>query len=172
MPLAALFLMIILLGSLFLNNSYSFLGGDLPQQYQQNSQLKLEHTSGIVKINSIPIEKQDQLKRYLIFGSGTSLNTNSEIKNQIYTIESQNGFFSVGVISENKISKLQSQGFYVIEDFLVDLHSSDNSNDIAEISRIGDITGSEMVHQNYNLTGSGIKIAVIDTGVDFSNLDI
>lgn len=172
MPLAALFLMIILLGSLFLNNSYSFLGGDLPQQYQQNSQLKLEHTSGIVKINPIPIEKQDQLKRYLIFGSGTSLDANSEIKNQIYTIESQNGFFSVGVISENKISKLQSQGFYVIEDFLVDLHSSDNSNDIAEISRIGDITGSEMVHQKYNLTGSGIKIAVIDTGVDFSNLDI
>ncbi|KAG2478406.1 MAG: Peptidase S8 [Nitrosopumilales archaeon] len=172
MPQAALFLLIILLGSLFFNNSYSFLGGDLPQQYQQNSQLKLEHTSGIVKINSIPIEKQDQLKRYLIFGSGTSFDANSEIKNQIHTIESQTGFFSVGVISENKISKLQSQGFYVIEDFLVDLHSSDNSNDIAEISRIGAITGSEMVHQNYNLTGTGIKIAVIDTGVDFSNLDI
>ncbi len=172
MPQAALFLLIILLGSLFFNNSYSFLGGDLPQQYQQNSQLKLEHTSGIVKINSIPMEKQNQLKRYLIFGSGASLDANSEIKNQIYTIESQNGFFSAGVISENKISKLQSQGFYVIEDFLVDLHSSDNSNNIIEISRIGDITGSEMVHQNYNLTGAGIKIAVIDTGVDFSNLDI
>jgi len=92
MPQAALFLLIILLGSLFFNNSYSFLGGDLPQQYHQNSQLKLEHTSGIVKINSIPIEKQDQLKRYLIFGSGTSLDANSKIKNQIYTIESQNGF--------------------------------------------------------------------------------
>ena len=50
MPKAALFLSIILLSSLFFNSSYSFLGGDLPEQYSKSNQINLEHASGIVKL--------------------------------------------------------------------------------------------------------------------------
>jgi len=168
MPKAALFLSIILLSSLFFNNSYSFLGGDLPQQYQTH---QLDYNSGIVKINFLTHENQNQPKRYLIFGGGTFLDAQLEMQNQIYSVDSPNGFFSVGIISENKIPYLQSQGYHIIEDFPLDFHSS-NSNDLPEISGIGQITGSEKVYQDYGYNGSGIKIAVIDTGVDFSNLDI
>ena len=134
MPKEALFLMIILLGSLFLNNSYSFLGGDTPQKFQQTSQL--EYGSGIIKIDTILQEKQNPLKRYLIFGNGNPFDIQLEMHNQIYSINSPNGFFSVGIISENKISYFQSQGYRVIEDFPLDFHST-NSNDLPEISGIG-----------------------------------
>ena len=54
----------------------------------------------------------------------------------------------------------------------MDFHSIDNSFGVTEVSRIGEIVGSEKVHENFNYTGSGIKIAIVDTGVDFSNPDI
>ena len=171
MPKAALFLSIILLSSLFFNNSYSFLGGDLPQLYSQSNPINLEHASGIVTLE-IKKENSNPLKRYVIFGSGSSNAVNSEIKNQIYSLETNNGFFSVAIGSENKISKLKSQGYYVIEDFPLDFHSQNNQNSIPEISKIGEIVGSKKVHENFNYTGLGIKIAIVDTGVDFSNPDI
>ena len=140
MPKAALFLSIILLSSLFFNNSYSFLGGDLPKLYPQSNPRNLEHASGIVKLE-IKKENSNPLKRYVIFGSGTSNAVNSEIKNQIYSLETNNGFFSVAIGSENKISKLKSQGYYVIEDFPLDFHSQSDPNSIPEISKIGEIVG-------------------------------
>jgi len=171
MPKAALLLSVILLSSLFFNNSYSFLGGDLPEQYSQFNSFNIQEASDIVKLN-LTGDKSNPLKRYLIFGSGSSNTINSEIKNHISSIETNDGFFSIAIGSENNISKLKSQGYHVIEDFPLDFHSNDISFGITEVSRIGEIVGSEKVHENFNYTGSGIKIAIVDTGVDFSNPDI
>jgi subtilisin family serine protease len=55
-------------------------------------------------------------------------------------------------------------------DFLLDLHSEDK--DIPDVSRIGPIVGSDVVNADYNYTGKGVRVAIIDTGVDFSNPDI
>ena len=172
MPKAALFLSIILLCSGFFNNSYSFLGGDLPQQYSQLDPVDLDQASGIVNLNLVITDESNSLKRYLIFGSGSSNAVDSEIKNKIYSIETNNGFFSIAIAPENKISKLKSQGYNVIEDVLLDFHSQNNLKDVQEISKIGEIVGSDKVHENFNYTGTGIKIAIVDTGVDFSNPDI
>ncbi|TFH01611.1 MAG: peptidase S8, partial [Nitrosopumilus sp.] len=70
---------------------------------------------------------------------------------------------------ENSVSNLISRGYYVIEDFPLDFHSED---EITDASRIGEITGSNLAETKYNVTGDGINIAVVDTGVDFSNPDI
>ena len=171
MPKAALLLSIIFLCSIFFNNSYSFLGGDLPEQYSQFNSINIQEASDIVKLN-LTNDKSDPPKRYLIFGSGSSNSINSEIKNHLSSIETNDGFFSIVIGSENNISKLKSQGYHVIEDFLLDFHSTNNPFGITEVSRIGEIVGSEKVHENFNYTGSGIKIAIVDTGVDFSNPDI
>ena len=79
-------------------------------------------------------------------------------------------FFHVSILSEKTVSNLISQGYYVIEDSKLDFHQSEQI--IPDVSRIGEITGSTIVKQKYNSTGNDIVIAIVDTGVDFSNPDI
>ena len=131
--------------------------------------ISTNYESNIIKFNE-PLNEQ-QLKRYLIFGQGSS----SELGNiqTNYSISSSNGFFSIVVMPENISSIFQSKGFHVIEDFQLDFHSKYISKDnISKISTIGNIANSERVHSLYNVTGKDVKIAIIDTGVDFSNPDI
>ena len=60
----------------------------------------------------------------------------------------------------------------MIEDFQLDFHSKYISkNNVSQISTIGNIANSERVHNLYNVTGNDVTIAIIDTGVDFSNPD-
>ncbi|MFQ5573676.1 MAG: peptidase S8, partial [Nitrosopumilaceae archaeon] len=169
MPKVAIFLSIILLSSAFSSNSYGFFGGDMPQQYSEQNTSIFDFSSGIVKLDSIIYEEQKPQKRYLIFGSGTLNDVKSEINNKINSIQSNNGFFSVVVSTENKIFKLKSQGYFVVEDFPLEFHAQGNSK---EISKIGEIVNSEKVHDDFGYTGKGINIAIVDTGVDFSNPDI
>ncbi|MFQ5573765.1 MAG: peptidase S8, partial [Nitrosopumilaceae archaeon] len=169
MPKVAIFLSIILLTSAFSSNSYGFLGGDLPQQNSQPNSSIFDHSSGIVTLDSIVTEQQNIQKRYLIFGSGKLNDIKSEINNEINLVQSNNGFFSIVVSTENKISQLNSKGYFVIEDFPLEFHQQD---DIKDISKIGEIVNSEKVHEDFGYTGNGTIIAVVDTGVDFSNPDI
>ena len=152
------------------SESFSFLNGDMiDQNFENYIHVPSDHESQIIKFNESSNEQQ--LKRYLIFGKGSS----SELGNikTDYSISSSNGFFSIVVIPENTISIFQSKGFHVIEDFQLDFHSKYISKDnISQISTIGNIANSERVHSLYNVTGKNVKIAIIDTGVDFSNLDI
>ncbi|KFM16372.1 Subtilisin J protein, partial [Marine Group I thaumarchaeote SCGC RSA3] len=83
---------------------------------------------------------------------------------------SNNGFFYVSILSEQSAAQLATQGVNVIEDSKLDFHSSNNP--VLDASRIGEITGSSSAKQNYNASGNGTVIAIVDTGVDFSNPDI
>ncbi|EIJ65624.1 peptidase families S8 and S53 [Candidatus Nitrosopumilus salaria BD31] len=164
MPKAAIFFFVILLSST-VTNSYGFISGDLTTNEVQNP---LIFDSGIVEIDSNFFTEND-FKRYLIFGN--DLQNNDFLKtSSIYGIKSDNGFFYVSVLSENSASNLASQGYYIIEDSKLDFHLSDN--EISDVSRIGDITGSNMAKKKFNATGNGTVIAIVDTGVDFSNPDI
>ena len=59
------------------------------------------------------------------------------------------------------------------EDFALDFHSKYvSTNAITKTSQFGNIANSEQVHKLYDVTGRGVTIAVMDTGVDFSNPDI
>ena len=171
MPKTALLLFAILFFSFLISDSDGFLGGDLPQQtiFSSNN-IKFEQKSDIIKLPTID-DQQPTKKRYLILGTG-SLQDNYD-DNLLYTINSKNGFFSIGTLQENVVVSLKEKGYYVLEDFLLDFHLQQNKPEkVTDVSRIGEIVGSEYVHKNYNYTGNGIKIAVVDTGVDFSNPDV
>jgi len=146
-------------------NSYANVDGDLSHE-SKNSDILFD--SDIMKINPDLLQSSN-FKRYVIFGTGTD---DSDIlkKNSLYGIQSSSGFFYVAVLSENSISNFISKGYYVMEDFKLDFHS--DTPEIKDASRIGNITGSTLAESKYKVTGKGIKIAIVDTGVDFSNLDI
>ena len=152
------------------SESFSFLSGDMidhnfatPVDITSNNESKI--------INFYESSNEQELKRYLIFGEGSSSELGNIITN--YSVSSSNGFFSIVVIPENTISIFQSKGFHVIEDFQLDFHSKYISkNNVSQISTVGNIANSERVHSIYNVTGKDVKIAIIDTGVDFSNPDM
>ena len=133
-----------------------------------NSQNKIIYESDIIDV-SPDFFLENNFKRYLIFGSN-SLQNNILKNNFLYGIQSDHGFFYVSVLPETTASNLISQGYNVIEDSKLDFHQSDQI--ISDVSRIGDITGSTIAKQKYNSTGTDIVIAIVDTGVDFSNPDI
>lgn len=164
MPKAAIFFSILLLSS-FLANSYAFTGDDV---YLQDNSQTIEFTSQIIDVDS-NFFVENHFKRYLIFGTNTQ-NYDYLENNSIYGIKSDHGFFYVSLLSEKSASLLASQGIHIIEDSKLDFHSSDN--EIVDATRIGEITGSKNAQLNYNASGNGTVIAIIDTGVDFSNPDI
>ncbi|MEK6865888.1 MAG: peptidase S8, partial [Thermoproteota archaeon] len=167
MPKTAIFFTFLLLSG-FSANSHAFTSGDIYSEntfYNDSDDL---FDSGILKTDS-DFFKSSNFKRYMIFGTGPD-DSYFLKKNSIYEIQSNGGFFYVAVLPESSISNLISQGYYIIEDSKLDFHS-DISN-VTDASRIGEITGSTLAQTKYNVTGNGINIAVVDTGVDFSNLDI
>jgi len=163
MPKVAILFAIILLSSIF-SNSYGFTNGDLVTEnsVKKNNDI---FNSGIIDVNPDFFSKSDY-KRYIIFGEGKN---DSEFlkKNSLYGIESDRGFFQVAVLDQHSISNLVSRGYYVIEDFPLDFHS-----ELEDASRIGKITQSDSAFEKYKVTGKGVTIGVVDTGVDFSNPDI
>jgi len=168
MPKLVLFLLAFFLLILFQQSSYGFIEGT---EVPTISNFPFEIESDII---SIDLPHQETLtKRYLVYGSGSLNNAYSDTKNIAYGIDSNNGFFSVGVLTESDASKLKLKGYYVIEDFPLDFHSKYvSTNAITKTSQFGNIANSEQVHKLYNITGKGVTIAVVDTGVDFSNPDI
>ncbi|MBA4719124.1 MAG: S8 family serine peptidase [Nitrosopumilus sp.] len=164
MSKVAIFFSIILLLTAA-TNSYAFIPGDMV--FEESMPKQIEFDSGIIQIDS-NFFAENNFKRYLIFGTN-SQNSDFLKNNPLYGIHSDSGFFYVTILSEKNASSLISQGYDVIEDFQLDFHSTDDLNDA---SRIAQISRSDIAQKNYGVTGNGTTIAIIDTGVDFSNLDI
>ena len=162
--LASFFLIIFLLQE----NSYGFTEGfDAPPL--QNFDVEL--SSNIISLDIPDLEYAE--KRYLVFGKGSLSDVYTATKNLAHGIDTDHGFFSVGIFNENQASSLKSKGYNVIEDIPLDFHSQYlSTNAITKISKFSNIAESERVHDLYNITGKGVTIAVVDTGVDFSNPDI
>ena len=166
MPKVAIFFFALLVSPI-LTDSYASIHIDLNNANDiQNS---LDFNSDIVKINP-DFFVENNYKRYLIFG--TNLQDDYFLKtNSMYGIRSDAGFFYVSVLSDKSVSSLISQGYHVVEDFKLDFHLSDDDK-IQDASRIDDITGSSLAKKKYDASGNGTTIAIVDTGVDFSNPDI
>jgi hypothetical protein len=169
MPKLAFFLILILLVSVFTKVSYGFYDVDLVQSTQKSN----FESSDIIKIE--PTVTENQIKRYVIFGSGSISDIRSSAQNLVYEISSDKGFFSVGTFYQNDISELQSKGYKIIEDFQLEFDSIPkpvNEKTVSEGSRIGLITGADEAFRKYGYDGKGITIGIVDTGTDFSNPDI
>jgi len=159
------FFLILLIVPIFIN-SYG-LSEDEVILFEDSSNFEI-FNSNIIDIDS-NFFNENNFKRYLIFGSN-SLPENKLNNNSLYGIQSDHGFFYVSILSDKAASNLISQGYTVIEDTKLDFHSSNEI--IEDVSRIGSITGSSIAKQQYNATGNDVVIAIVDTGVDFSNPDI
>ena len=143
--------------------SYGFFEDDFSKI---EPQLQL-NDSDILKI--IPSSNEQIYERYLVFGTGDFLNT----FNNISSIKTPDGFFSVAIMNEKNAQQLRSNGLNVIKDIPLDFHSKYTSyNAMTKKFQIGNFAESEKVHQLYNVTGKNVSIAIVDTGVDFSNPDI
>jgi len=164
MPKVAILFLILLAFSV--TNSYALSSGDMVLDENFVTQLNFE--SGIIEINP-NLFSENNFKRYLIFGTN-DLNSDFLKTNSIYEINSNSGFFYVSVLSEKTANSLISQGYQVIEDIQLDFHQSEKI--IEDASRISEITNSNLAKKKYDATGNGTVIAIVDTGVDFSNLDI
>ena len=164
MPKVAMLFLILLFSSV-ITTSHAFIPVDLNINDSESMPV---FNSDIVQIDP-NFFVENNFKRYLIFGN--NLEKNDFLKsNSIYGIQSDSGFFSVSILSETSASNLISQGYYVVEDSKLDFHSTNDQ--IQDVSRIGDITGSNSAKTKYNSSGNGTIIAIVDTGVDFSNPDI
>ena len=155
-----------------LSESNAYLGGDLVD-FDSNllGNEILNSNSQIIDLDSL--EKNSNLKRYLVFGSGSGDELFSYANKIGMTASSSNGFFSIVVMEENNAPFFIANGYNVIEDFELDFHSNYVlSNEKTDISHMENIANSKKIHDAYNTTGKDIRIAIIDTGVDFSNPDV
>ena len=169
MPKMAFLLLVTITVSIFLSTSHGFLGGDLPVSDHTNTKFQNHLYSDILEIPDENFHETESFKRYLIFGNGIFNNPNL-VNDNIYSINSDNGFFLVATLNEQNVPLLETKGYVIIPDFKIDLHST--NNDIKEISRITEIASSKNANEEFGYTGKGVTVAVIDTGVDFSNPDI
>tara|TARA_Y100000590_G_scaffold376016_1_gene441291 strand:+ start:1155 stop:5387 length:4233 start_codon:yes stop_codon:yes gene_type:complete len=170
MKFVFLLLLLVLIPTL-VSESFSYLGGDMiDYNFERNNHDHTITNSEIIKFNIS--DHEQKFKRYLIFGQGSF----TELGDSIYTnysISSSNGFFSIVTAPDNVVSIFQSKGFHVIEDFELDFHSKYIlKNNVEKISTVGNIANSKSVHKLYNITGKDVRIAIVDTGVDFSNPDL
>jgi len=163
---------VLLLLPIIAHESFGYLGGDMIEKHSFFPSLdKLKITSDIITINEL--DKTENLKRYIVFGHGSVNDLHSLTKQVSGSISSSNGFFSIVILPENSISHLESTGLHIMEDFQLDFHSKYTEYDPhSKISEIGNLANSAQVHDLYNVTGKGVTIAVLDTGVDFSNKDM
>ena len=103
--LASFFLIIFLLQE----NSYGFTEGfDAPPL--QNFDVEL--SSNIISLDIPDLEYAE--KRYLVFGEGSLSDVYTATKNLAHGIDTDRGFFSVGIFNENQASSLKSKGYNVI----------------------------------------------------------
>jgi hypothetical protein len=148
-------------------NSYGFV-----ENYDNKITFKAQ-INQVPEIVSIPKEvvEDHNISRYLVFGSGSPNVINKLVPNSISSVVSDNGFFSIVTLPEQSAIALSAQGYSVIKDFPLEYHQQETAR-FSEMDQIREFTGAELAQIKYNYTGNGIKIAIVDTGVDFSNPDM
>ena len=135
------FMAFFLLIFIFQEDSYGFIEGfDSPPL----PDFEITKEPGAISLDLSP--PQNVVKRYLVFGHDSLNNVYDDTNNIVYGINSNSGFFSVGVFDENEALNLKSKGYYVIEDYMLDFHSKYlSTNGATEISQFGNIAESEKV---------------------------
>ncbi|CDI06306.1 S8 family serine peptidase [Candidatus Nitrosotenuis uzonensis] len=96
-----------------------------------------------------------RISRYLVFGPQDD-------------IPMSNGLFSIITMQEQSATALGTKGYQIIRDLPLEF----DANEYSSMNQIRKSIDSEAAYVKYNYTGSGIKIAIVDTGVDFSNPDL
>ena len=161
------FLICILLFSLLPKSATGSYDIDLPKN---KTDININPVSDL--INFQPSIYQDQIKRYIVFGSGSVTDIISRANHVTYGADLNHGSFATGFFNQDEVSNLKLNGYTVIEDLPLEFDSLKSDLPISEVSRIDKILGSDKVIHKYGYTGNGINIGIVDTGTDFSNPDV
>ncbi len=127
---------------------------------------------------------QDGISRVIIINNNGNLDINSISRMGVKVFNYLNikdGFIAYAVADNSTVNLLRDKGLKVINDFMLDFDSSNNSNntnnvfikvpDGSDANRFNIIYGIDKVHSK-GITGKGVNIAIVDTGVDFSSKDM
>ena len=103
--------------------------------------------------------------RVMIVGKGdiSAISDQVHISHYLKTLD---GYIAFAATTQDKLPLLTSQGLAVTRDVKLGF------DQVRDASRLGEILGSSKVNKEDGLTGKGIKVAVIDTGTDFTNKDM
>ena len=123
---------------------------------------------GIARIPQEVLENHN-ISRYIVFGKGHS-STLDGLGQTISSVDSQNGFFSIVVLQDQTASYLAARGYSVMRD--LPLEFDQKQEQFSAMDQIRRFTGADRSYIYHNYTGSGIRIAIVDTGVDFANPDM
>lgn len=161
------FLICILLLSLFPKSAIGSYDIDLPKN---KTDIKIDQVSDLINFQSSVY--QNQIKRYIVFGSGSVTDIVSRANHVTYGVDSDHGSLAMGFFNQDEVSNLKLNGYNVIEDLPLEFDSLKSDLPVTEVSRIDKILGSDKVVHKYGYTGNGINIGIVDTGTDFSNPDV
>jgi len=119
-----------------------------------------------------------KLLRVIVLGRGEAEPVRGLMQSG-FTSYFRSGFAVVGVVSEHDLRKLSTTTgvVRVLPDMKISYDESarleiDNPGPQTDMFRIREITGASKTNSDLGLNGSGVTVAVVDTGVDFGNPDI
>ena len=134
-----------LLASVTLVGAAYALGGDTAASPVPKPDAAKVLTTGIINTGKI---HEGLAKRYLVFEDGLH-------------------GFTTALAADGDIRRPGTHR--LVEDFRVTLHGE---GAVADASRIAELAGTGQAKSAHGLDGNGVRIAIVDTGVDFSNPDL
>jgi subtilisin family serine protease len=127
---------------------------------------------------SIDASRDRDLYRVMIVGDGEGIEYLREVGVEPFSyIDTNKGFIAYAALDDHKINVLSSNGLKIIKDFMLTFDNYSASDQFIRIpssrdaNRFDLIYGLDGVHAR-GITGKGIKVAVVDSGVDFSSIDM
>jgi len=118
------------------------------------------------------------LRRVIVLGHGVADPTR-DLMQSGFTSYFPSGFAIVGSVAESNLPSLlvMENVVRVLPDLRISYDEkarieNDNPRPQTDMFRVRELTGASKANRDLKLNGSGVTVAVVDTGVDFGNLDI
>ncbi len=129
------------------------------------------------KISGSLLSSGSDLQRVIVYGSGEIGALSSEMR-VVYTLGGSSNFFAFGNVNRSSLANLASlpEVLKVFPDVKLDYNDSrlDTTGGLiqTDMYRVRSLLGADKVNSVLNVTGAGVKVAIVDTGTDFGNPEL